>query len=258
MAAAPQAGTPAPPTPVAGTLKQPERKTAHSAPGSPALCAAFPSRDGGTANRSAASPRPPRSPFRPPRGRVARRRAGGRHVEGEGVACGASRGEGVLHLGEPCGCRLSSGLHVTLGYPPRAPSLPLEGRSSQAGPLRDVEAAAVQCGKGQGGRPACSYVEGGRGAGSNPVFFRSLWLWRVEFIRLSFIFSHVPVWKIRVGKLRFREHRGDWQLYPDTRSKVSTTVRAEATHRRQWAAPRVWWRWWMMPCARLCSQDPGV
>lgn len=258
MAAALQAGTPAPPTPAARTLKQPERKTAHSAPGSPALCAAFPSRDGGTANRSAASPRPPRSPFRPPRGRVARRRAGGRHVEGEGVACGASRGEGVLHLGEPCGCRLSSGLHVTLGYPPRAPSLPLEGRSSQAGPPRDVNAAAVQRGKGQGGRPACSYVEGGRGAGSNPVFFRSLWLWRVEFIRLSFIFSHVPVWKIRVGKLRFREHRGDWQLYPDTRSKVSTTVRAEATHRRQWAAPRVWWRWWMMPCARLCSQDPGV
>lgn len=41
MAAALQAGTPAPPTPVAGTLKQPERKTAHSAPGSPALCAAF-------------------------------------------------------------------------------------------------------------------------------------------------------------------------------------------------------------------------
>lgn len=118
------------------TAKQRERGTVRSVPGGPTLCAAIPPRDGGTANRSAPSIPPPRLCRR----RVARRRAGGRHVEGEGVAGGTPRGEGA------------SGLHVTLGHLPRGSGLPLEGRSSQARPGRhgDVEAAAVQLGRGAG------------------------------------------------------------------------------------------------------------
>lgn len=84
------------------------------------------------------------------------------------------------------------------------------------------------------------------------MFFCPLWLWRVELIRLSFVFSRVPVWKIRVGKLCFGEHRGDWQLCPNTRSEVSTAVRTEATHKSEVVDDKV------VDDTCLCSQDPGV